>query len=78
MICPQDDAVLFRASGDKEFIRLIAEDELGVEEYGRIRADADRWRQTLRTLGTDPIAVRRRLVAFGLTRTVQTISAWAQ
>lgn len=72
----QDDAVLFRASGDKEFIRIIAEDELGVEKYGRIRADAERWRQTLRTLGTDPICVRRRLAAFGLSRTIQTISAW--
>ena len=72
----QDDAVLFRASGDKEFIRLIAEDELGVKEYDRIRAGAERWRDTLRTLGTDPVHLQRLLASHGLDRTAQTIAAW--
>ena len=72
----QDDAVLFRASGDQEFIRLVAEDELGVGEYGRIRAVAERWRDTLRAIGNDPVHVQRRLASFGLTRTVQTVAGW--
>ena len=32
-----DDFVLFRAGGGKEFIRLLAEDALGIEEYERVR-----------------------------------------
>lgn len=72
----RDDAVLFRASGNKEFIRLIAEDELGVEEYHQVRAVAEAWRDTLRTLGSDPIDVQRHLASHGLNRTMTTIAAW--
>ena len=70
------DFVLFRASGDKEFIRLIAEDILGTEEYERVRNVAERWRSSLQRLGTSPTEVQRRLAVFGLTRTPATIGAW--
>ena len=70
------DYVLFRASGDREFIRLIAEDILGREQYERVRAVAERWRSSLRSLGTSPDEVRRRLAAHGLKRTTVTIAGW--
>ena len=70
------DFVLFRASGDKEFIRLIAEDILGAEEYERVRNVAERWRSSLQHLGTSPTEVQRRLAGYGLTRTPATIGAW--
>lgn len=69
------DFVLFRASGDKEFIRLIAEDVLGAE-YERVRALAERWRTSLRRIGTSPTDVQRRLVAHGLYRTTATVGGW--
>ena len=70
------DFVLFRASGDKEFIRLIAEDILGAEEYERIRTVAERWRSPLRRLGTSPTDVQRRLAVHGLNRTAATVGGW--
>ena len=71
-----DDFVLFRAGGDKEFIRLLAEDELGVAEYERVRATAERWKLALRQLGRTPSEVQRRLERNGLHRTLPTIAGW--
>ncbi len=71
-----DDFVLFRAGGDKEFIRLLAEDELGTEEYGRIRSIAELWKSSLRRLGGAPATVQRRLEKHGLCRTLPTIAGW--
>ena len=71
-----DDFVLFRAGGDKEFIRSLAEDELGVEEYERVRATAERWKSSLRRLGSTPTAVQRRLESHGLHRTRPTVEGW--
>lgn len=70
------DFVLFRDSGDKEFIRLIAEEGLGAEEYQRIRDIAERWKRPLRHLGSSPAVVRRRLNEFGVRRTLPTIAGW--
>ena len=70
------DFVLFRASGDKEFLRLIAEDALGTEEYRRLRSVAERWKTALRCLGDSPAAVQQRLADHGLQRTFPTISGW--
>ena len=70
------DFVLFRDSGDKEFIRLIAEDLLGMDEYQSIRDIAERWKLPLRRLGSSPAEVRRRLKKFGVNRTLPTIAGW--
>ena len=71
-----DDFVLFRAGGGKEFIRLLAEDELGVVEYERVRTTAERWKSALRHLGRTPSDVQRRLKRNGLHRTLPTIAGW--
>ncbi len=70
------DFVLFRASGDKEFLRLIAEESLGAQEYQRIRDVADRWKVPLRRLGHGPAAIQRWLADHGLERTPSTIAGW--
>lgn len=70
------DFVLFRTSGDKEFIRLIAEEILGAAEYERIRTIAERWKTSLRCFGTSPADLQRRLAAHGLHRTLATIGGW--
>ena len=71
-----DDFVLFRAGGDKEFIRLLAEDALGVEDYERVRTIAERWKSALRHLGSTPAEVQRHLEGKGLHRTLPTIAGW--
>ena len=71
-----DDFVLFRAGGGKEFIRLLAEDALGIEEYERVRATAERWKESLRRLGDTPSIVQRNLESYGLHRTLPTIAGW--
>ena len=71
-----EDFVLFRAGGGKEFIRLLAEDALGIEEYERVRAIAERWKLSLRRLGDTPAIVQRRLERHGLQRTLPTIAGW--
>jgi hypothetical protein len=70
------DFLLFRAAGDKEFIRLIAEEMMGSEEYARERKTAERWKTAVHALGTSPAAVRRRLADFGLERTSVTVGSW--
>ena len=70
------DFVLFRAGGDSEFVRLVAEDNMGRDEYRRIRTVADRWKQALRRLGHTPSNVQRRLAGHGLHRTLPTIAGW--
>ena len=69
--------VLFRDSGDKEFIRLIAEEEIvGAQEYRRIRDVAERWKAALRRLGNTPAAIQQCLAAQGLERAVMTVAGW--
>ena len=70
------DFVLFRAGGNKEFTRLIAEEILETEEYLRIREVAERWKSTLRRLGHSASMIQRRLAGNGLKRTPQTIAGW--
>lgn len=70
------DFVLFRVSGEKEFVRLIAEDILGAREYERVRAIAERWKSSLQHLGTSPIEVQQHLAASDLERTTATIAGW--
>ena len=71
-----DDFVLFRAGADKEFIRLLAEDILGVEEYEANQRLAGRWKSSLLRLGDNVERIQRRLKRFGLDRTFPTISSW--
>ena len=71
-----DDFVLFRAGGGKEFIRLLAEDDLGIDEYERVRVIAERWKSSLRRLGSSSAEIQRRLEAHGLRRTLPTVAGW--
>ena len=70
------DLVMFRAGGDKELIRMLAEDSLGTEKYERTRSLAERWKGALHILGNTPMRVHRRLERNGLVRGIPTISEW--
>ncbi len=71
-----DDFVLFRAGGDKEFVRSLAEEQIGVEKYEKVRAIAERWKISLRRLGGTPATVQRRLERHGLHRIRPTLEGW--
>jgi hypothetical protein len=70
------DFVLFRESGDSDIIRSIAEDEIGVMEYRRLRATAGRWQATLRRFDRDARVVWERLRRFGFSRQLPTVRNW--
>ena len=70
------DLVLFRAGGDKGFIRLLAEEHLGTAEYEKIRELAESWKPALRSLGGNLDEVLGQLTRVGLHRTGPTVSAW--
>lgn len=70
------DFVLFRAGGDKEFLRLIAEDIIGEQKYQRIRDIAERWKEPLHRLGKGPAEIQRKLKDHGLERTPPTVAGW--
>ena len=72
----QGDLTLFRTTGNKEFTRLIAEDELGAENYEHVRQTAELWKSALQTLGSDSHEVKQRLKLNGIDRTIVTIRAW--
>lgn len=72
------DFILFRASGDKEIVRLIAEDLIGVDEYQKTRSTAESWKRPLANLGTDVSKVQQELLRSGLRRTTTTIRGWLE
>ncbi len=70
------DFVLFRDSGDKEIVRILAEENFGEEQYEQTRMIAEKWKESQFRIDTNPEVIRQRLAKFGLKRTVQTITGW--
>ena len=70
------DFVLFRAEGDKEFIRLIAEHSLGEAKYERFRNTAELWKRALRDLGDGPEEILLKLRKYGFKKKLSTIAQW--
>ena len=72
----EGDFVMFRESGDSDIIRFLAEDQVGKDRYNQLRLTVNRWRVTLRKLGSDPKQVLERLRPFGFSRHLQTVRGW--
>lgn len=70
------DFVLFRDHGDRDVIALIAEQQMGSAVYDRLREIAGRWREALRSLGSEPRAVQQLLRDLELDRNLLTIRIW--
>lgn len=70
------DFVLFRADGDKEFIRLIAEHSLGEAKYEQVRNTAELWKQALCDLGDSPEEILLKLEKYGFKRKLSTVAQW--
>ena len=70
------DLLLFKSSGDKDIMRLVAEEILGSQEYERLRSVASQWKVALLRTGNNPTVVRQSLAKHGLKRKTATISNW--
>jgi hypothetical protein len=70
------DYLLFREGGDKEIIRLVAENEIGEEAYSNLRDIARTWRPSLVRMGSTPYAIREKLLGSAIQPSEQTIRNW--
>ena len=72
------DLVLFRAHADtdKDMLRLIAEQALGVEEYEALRELAGRWKKCLKSIAVSPYRIWEKLSVGGMKKTEQAVRNW--
>lgn len=70
------DFVLFRRTGDSDIIRFMVEDEIGRENYEKLRTTATRWKCALKLLGSDPQEVWEKLRQYNFVRQIQTVRSW--
>lgn len=70
------DRILLREAGDKDVIRLIAEDIAGPGRYAELWDKCDRWKSALRAISANPFTLWQKLSWFGLHRDPVTIRYW--
>jgi hypothetical protein len=68
--------VIVRESGEKDVIKAVAQDICGDERYDRLWKRASLWREALRSGGSDPGRVARRLQDGGIRRHIVTLRSW--
>lgn len=68
--------IIVREGGEKDVIKAIAQQSSGAERYARLWDKASLWREALRTWGTDPGRIARRLQDCGLQRHIVTLRSW--
>lgn len=68
--------VLFRDSGDRDVIALLAEEMLGRDRYRKLREIAEKWKPVLRSIGTSQPEIFRQLTAVGLHKHAATVRSW--
>lgn len=80
LVSPTDleigDYVLFREHGDQDMIAGVAEREMGVQAYARLRELADRWRSAITSCGDDLDEIYKVLRRAGLRRQASTVRTW--
>jgi hypothetical protein len=68
--------LILRESGDRDVIRLLAEQRKGEAAYRKLRECASLWRTALRTASMDVPSVTAELRAIGVHRHQATVRAW--
>lgn len=68
--------IVVREGGDRDVIRLLAQDIKGEKGYETLRQHAGLWRRVLRAASIDHAAIHRRLELVGVRRNPATIRAW--
>lgn len=72
----QGERIIIREGGDRDVIRLLAENHKGAEGYAALRERAALWRRAMISASDDATIVRRKLEAIGVRRNPVTIRAW--
>lgn len=70
------DRLIIREAGQKDVIRLLAEDKIGVAEYDQLWQKSRRWRQALLRISDKPADLWQKLSWGGLHRDRLTIRGW--
>lgn len=68
--------VIVREGGEKDVIKAVAQDICGDEKYDRLWKSASLWREALKSGGSDPGRVARRLQDSGVRRHIVTLRSW--
>ncbi|WP_338501521.1 DrmE family protein [Sphingomonas kaistensis] len=70
------DRLLLREAGDKDVIRLIAEDTAGPTTYAQLWEAGQRWKTALKKISPNPATLWQKLSWLGLHRDPVTIRYW--
>lgn len=70
------DRLIIREAGQKDAIRLVAEDKLGIHEYEKLWQTSKRWREALIDISSDPTYLWHKLSENGLHRERLTVRGW--
>lgn len=68
--------IIVREGGEKDVIKAVAQDICGDAEYDRLWKRASLWREALKSGGSDPGRVARRLQESGVRRHIVTLRSW--
>lgn len=70
------DRLIIREAGQKDVIRLLAENKIGAPEYEQLWQKSRRWRQALLSISNNPADLWQKLSWGGLHRDRLTIRGW--
>jgi hypothetical protein len=70
------DRLIIREAGQKDVIRILAEDKIGLAEYDHLWQKSRKWRKALLKISDKPADLWRKLSWGGLHRDRITIKAW--
>jgi hypothetical protein len=72
----QGDRIMMREPGQKDAIRQLAEEEIGIRKYSELRTKAWLWRKTLIDSRDTAEDIARKLAIFGVRKNIATIRSW--
>jgi hypothetical protein len=68
--------LVIREGGEKDIIRLLAEQRIGIEKYNTLKAISSLWRDALRASFLDASRIARNLAIVGVRRHLVTVRSW--
>jgi hypothetical protein len=68
--------LIIREGAEKDIIRLLAEQRIGIEKYKKLKQISSLWRDALRASGLDAVRIARSLEVVGVRRHLVTVRSW--
>jgi hypothetical protein len=68
--------LVIREGSEKDMIRLIGEQRIGIEKYNKVKEVSSLWRKALRASGLNASSIERNLAMAGVRRHVVTVRSW--